>query len=209
MCQQKMAGDVPCVPGRQQRTCVVIPSIPRFSFLRTPRSVQSENGNPLFYLKLGSLAVPHRKGDSLSRQQLVPSLITVRQEPKHGCQLRTPFACQTSDQQYFSIRHTRSHEQERLNVSLCGNESWFYRSCHGGCVTGDLKAARTSVLVLLEGGQRAPEEKALSLIPNQPPFSAWRQSEEPRGPCEQRAGYASCLCRKGLQTRRPWSEESR
>lgn len=128
------AGDVPCVPGRQQRTCVVIPSIPRFSFLRTPRSVQSENGNPLFYLKLGSLAVLHRKGDSLSRQQLVPSLITVRQEPKHGCQLRTPFACQTSDQQYFSICHTRSHEQEPLNVSLCGNESWFCRSCHGGCV---------------------------------------------------------------------------
>lgn len=58
-------------------------------------------------------------------------------------------------------------------------------------------------------GQRAPEEKALSLIPNQPPFSAWCQSEEPRGPCEQRAGYASCLCWKGLQTRRPWSEESR
>lgn len=155
LCQQKMARDVSCVPGRQQRTCAhtgfSLP-FPHFSFLRTPRSVQFENGNPLFYLKLGSLALLHRKGDSLSRQQLVPSLITVRQEPKHGCQLRTPFACQTSDQQHFSIRHTRSHEQEPLNVSLCGNESWFCRSSHGGCATGDLKAARTSVLVLLEGG---------------------------------------------------------
>lgn len=28
------------------------------------------------------------------------------------------------------------------------------------------------------------EEKALSLIQNQPPFSAGCQSEEPRGPCE-------------------------
>lgn len=122
LCQQKMAGDVSCVPGRQQRTCVTIrshrllPPTPHFSFLRTPRSVQFENGNPLFYLKLGSLALLHQKGDSLSRQQLVPSLITVRQEPKHGCQLRTPLACQTSDQQHFSIRHTRSHEQEPLNV---------------------------------------------------------------------------------------------
>lgn len=41
------------------------PSHPHFSFLRTPRSVQFENGNPLFYLKLGSLALLHRKGDSL------------------------------------------------------------------------------------------------------------------------------------------------
>lgn len=158
LCQQKMAGDVSCVPGRQQRTCVMIrshrllPPTPHFSFLRAPRSVQFENGNPLFYLKLGSLALLHRKGDSLSRQQLVPSLITVRQEPKHGCQQRTPFACQTSDQQHFSIRHTRSHEQEPLNVSLCGNGSWFCRSSHGGCATGDLKVARASVLVLLEGG---------------------------------------------------------
>lgn len=131
MCQQKMAGGVPCVPGRQQRTCVMIPPTPHFSFLRTPRSVQSENGNPLFYLKLGSLAVLHQKGDNLSRQQLVPSLITVRQEPKHGCQLRPPFACQTSDQQYFSIRHTRSHEQERLNVSLCEMRVGFAEAVMG------------------------------------------------------------------------------
>lgn len=57
LCQQKMAGDVSCVPGRQQRTRVMIrshqllPPTPYFRFLRTPRSVQFENGNRLFYLK--------------------------------------------------------------------------------------------------------------------------------------------------------------
>lgn len=35
---------------------------------------------------------------------------------------------------------------------------------------------------------------------SQLPFSAWCQSEEPRGPCGQRAGCTSCLCWKGLQT---------
>lgn len=68
LCQQKMARDVSCVPGRQQRTCAhtgfSLP-FPHFSFLRTPRSVQFQNGTPLFYLKLGSLALLHRKGDSL------------------------------------------------------------------------------------------------------------------------------------------------
>lgn len=36
---------------------------------------------------------------------------------------------------------------------------------------------------------------------SQPPFSAWCQSEEPRGPYGQGAGCTSCLCWEGLQPR--------
>lgn len=61
-----------------------LPPTPHSSFLRTPRPVQFENGNPRFYLKLESLAVILRKGNSLSGQQSVPSVITVQQEPKRG-----------------------------------------------------------------------------------------------------------------------------
>lgn len=49
--------------GRQRGICVIsvhtISSLPPpyYSFLRTPRPVQFENGNPLFHLKLGSLAI--------------------------------------------------------------------------------------------------------------------------------------------------------
>lgn len=151
--------------GRQRGICVIsvhtISSLPPpySSFLRTLRPVQFENGNPLFHLKLGSLAIILRKGNYLPGQQLVPSLITVQQEPKCGCQLRTwtprkgPFACRTSDQQHFNIHHTKFCEQEPSNVPLCGNESWFCRSSHGGCAAGDFKAARNSVLVLLEDGR--------------------------------------------------------
>lgn len=42
---------------------------------------------------------------------------------------------------------------------------------------------------------------ALTLLSNHPPashLSAWCWSEEPIGPCEQRAGQTSYLCWKGL-----------
>jgi hypothetical protein len=98
------------------------PTPPPFQLTENP--VQFENGNPLFYL-----TVILWKGNYLSGQQSVPSLSTVQQEPKRGCQLRTwtpgegPFACRTSDQQHFNIHHTKSREQEPSNVSLCENES--------------------------------------------------------------------------------------
>lgn len=42
---------------------------------------------------------------------------------------------------------------------------------------------------------------------SQPPFSAWCWSEEPRGPYEQRAGWTSCLCWKGLDLESVVTEE--
>lgn len=48
-----------------------LPPPPHSSFLRTPRPVQFENGNPLFYLKLGSLAIILRTAVSAKNQSMV------------------------------------------------------------------------------------------------------------------------------------------
>lgn len=93
VCPRTTAAGAPCVPGRQRGTvrCAAHPPThthTHSSFLSARRPAQCEHGDP----SSAEAGVHDRypwRGNYLSGQLLVPSLITVRQEPKYEGHART------------------------------------------------------------------------------------------------------------------------